>query len=54
MTDCASPCIGQCQIDSATRLCRGCYRTIEEITAWPGLSPDARRAILVQLAARAK
>jgi len=54
MSDVASPCTGLCQIDPATRFCLGCRRQIEEIMAWPELSPDAKRAVLAQLPTRAK
>jgi len=29
-----SPCIGVCKIDDNTDLCKGCYRTLEEIKQW--------------------
>ena len=32
----ASPCLGICLMDPATRMCRGCLRTIDEIRAWYG------------------
>ncbi len=49
-----SPCIGACQLDPASSLCRGCGRTIAEIAAWPDLSDDERRAILARLEASRK
>lgn len=42
----ASPCINLCQMDAQSRLCRGCFRSIDEITGWAG-SDDARRAIIL-------
>lgn len=48
-----SPCIKICTIHPVERLCIGCYRTIEEITVWSRLSPDARGAIMAELEARA-
>jgi uncharacterized protein len=30
----ASPCTNVCAIDETRGLCRGCWRTIEEITRW--------------------
>jgi predicted Fe-S protein YdhL (DUF1289 family) len=54
MSDVASPCTGLCQMNDSTELCLGCRRTIEEIMAWPDLSPEAKRAVLAQLATRAK
>ena len=38
-----SPCIKICVIHPESRLCTGCLRSIDEITAWSRMSPDARR-----------
>jgi uncharacterized protein len=48
----ASPCLGSCLMDPATRTCRGCRRTIVEIAGWYDASPAQKRAILARLAAR--
>ena len=47
-----SPCIKDCTLDAAHGLCRGCYRTVAEITAWPFLLPTERQALLQELPAR--
>ena len=47
-----SPCIGICLMDPATRTCRGCLRTIEEIAGWYDASAAEQQAILAGLAAR--
>ena len=47
-----SPCISVCVIDTPTGLCAGCYRTLDEIAGWIGLSADERRALLADLARR--
>ncbi len=47
-----SPCLGICLMDPATRMCRGCLRTIAEIAGWYDASPAEKRAILARLAAR--
>ena len=47
-----SPCIKVCVIDPASRLCTGCWRTLDEIAAWSSLSPEARRRIMADLPAR--
>ena len=47
-----SPCLGICLMDPATRTCRGCLRTIDEIAGWYGATPAEKRAILVRLEAR--
>ncbi len=44
-----SPCVKICVVHPETRLCTGCARSIEEITAWARLSPDARRDIMADL-----
>ena len=47
-----SPCIGVCLMDSESGLCRGCFRTLDEIAAWSGATNDDRRAIRASLPAR--
>ena len=47
-----SPCVKICVIHPESRLCTGCLRSIDEIAAWSGLSPEARRAIIAELPAR--
>ncbi len=48
----ASPCVGICLIDPATRCCRGCLRYIDEIATWYDASAAEKRAILARLAER--
>jgi predicted Fe-S protein YdhL (DUF1289 family) len=48
----ASPCTKVCTIDRKTGWCLGCWRTGEEIGAWPTLSVQAKHALLAQLPAR--
>jgi predicted Fe-S protein YdhL (DUF1289 family) len=48
-----SPCIKVCVIQPETRLCTGCLRTIDEITDWARMTPEARRAVMAVLPARA-
>jgi predicted Fe-S protein YdhL (DUF1289 family) len=47
-----SPCTKVCQIDPRTGWCLGCWRTGEEIGAWPGLDNAGRRALLDRLPPR--
>jgi hypothetical protein len=47
-----SPCINVCTIDEGTGFCKGCFRTIEEVAAWPSLSDAAKLAIIVALKQR--
>lgn len=48
-----SPCVKVCLVDPATGLCLGCFRTLDEIAGWSTMSPEARRAVLADLPARA-
>jgi len=47
-----SPCIKICVIHPEARLCTGCLRSIDEITAWSRMTPDARREVMAALPAR--
>ncbi|RCS25320.1 DUF1289 domain-containing protein [Phyllobacterium salinisoli] len=47
-----SPCILVCSIDVKTGFCFGCGRTIDEIGAWTVMTPECRREITKNLAAR--
>ncbi len=48
----ASPCIKVCEMDSASGLCRGCGRTLEEIARWGSMSEGERAAIISALPER--
>ncbi|RBI83239.1 DUF1289 domain-containing protein [Rhodosalinus halophilus] len=48
-----SPCVQICVIHPEARICAGCLRTIDEITAWSKLSPEERRQIIAELPERA-
>jgi len=47
-----SPCICVCTMDPATGLCLGCYRTLDEIAAWSGMSDADKRAVWLRLLER--
>ena len=47
-----TPCVGICSVDPLSSLSIGCGRSLREIGAWSGLSPDMRRAVMDQLPAR--
>jgi len=47
-----SPCIKICVIHPQARLCTGCLRSIDEITTWSRLTPEARRAVIDDLPSR--
>lgn len=46
-----SPCVRNCSLD-ARRVCRGCYRHLDEIMSWPDAGELSRREILERAAAR--
>jgi hypothetical protein len=48
-----SPCIKNCTLD-ADGYCQGCYRTIEEIACWSGMTHVEQRALLLSLKERAR
>mgnify|MGYP001068763314 CR=1 FL=1 len=47
-----SPCIKICVVHPEARICTGCLRSIDEITQWSRMSPDARRAVMAALPER--
>ncbi|MFK7765322.1 MAG: DUF1289 domain-containing protein [Roseobacter sp.] len=47
-----SPCVKICVVHPEARLCTGCLRSIDEITQWSKMSPEARRAVMEELPAR--
>lgn len=48
-----SPCVKVCVIHPEARLCVGCHRTIDEISAWSRMTPETRQTIMAELPARA-
>lgn len=40
-----SPCIAQCELDDEA-ICKGCYRTVDDIVAWRKMSDDERLAAM--------
>lgn len=48
-----SPCVKLCTVHPVERLCIGCLRSIEEITAWSRMTPETRRQIMAELPSRA-
>jgi predicted Fe-S protein YdhL (DUF1289 family) len=48
----ASPCTKVCTIDPASRLCRGCGRSLDEIARWMSLSDSERTRIIGDLPRR--
>ena len=50
--DVASPCSRICVVDEARDICRGCYRTLDEISKWAGYTRAQKLALLDDLAQR--
>jgi predicted Fe-S protein YdhL (DUF1289 family) len=48
-----SPCVKLCTVHPVERICVGCLRTVDEITAWSRMQPESRRAIMADLPSRA-
>ncbi|HTN29172.1 MAG TPA: DUF1289 domain-containing protein [Burkholderiales bacterium] len=48
----ASPCNKVCVMNEATGLCRGCYRTLDEIARWGMMSDEERTAVSAELPSR--
>ncbi|WLD58888.1 DUF1289 domain-containing protein [Salinispirillum sp. LH 10-3-1] len=36
----ASPCVGICSVTVGDTVCRGCFRTLDDIARWSSLNPD--------------
>jgi uncharacterized protein len=48
-----SPCVKVCVIHPEARLCVGCLRSLDEISAWSRMGHDARSAVMADLPGRA-
>lgn len=51
-TETLSPCIEVCRLNERTGLCEGCWRSLDEISAWRNASEADRREILRRVAKR--
>jgi predicted Fe-S protein YdhL (DUF1289 family) len=47
-----SPCIRHCIIDTDNKFCEGCWRTLDEISAWRTAQDTTKFAILKLLKIR--
>jgi len=47
-----SPCINVCRIHAERAVCRGCYRTLDEIAEWSQLADQDKRRVVAELAVR--
>jgi predicted Fe-S protein YdhL (DUF1289 family) len=50
--DVASPCLRICVVDETRDVCRGCYRTLDEISKWSSYTRAEKLALLSVLAER--
>ena len=44
-----TPCISVCRINTYTKVCEGCGRTIEQISEWSRYSDEQRMNIMKEL-----
>jgi hypothetical protein len=47
-----SPCVQICTLDPVSGLCRGCLRSVQEITDWLEMTADEKRATLARVEQR--
>lgn len=47
-----SPCTSVCKMDNNSKLCMGCWRTIDEIVAWRSDSDEMKKKVLTLIALR--
>ena len=52
MSAVASPCVNVCVMDEARGLCRGCYRTLDEIARWSVMQDAEKRRVIARIEAR--
>ncbi len=50
----ASPCVKVCALDPISGLCRGCFRTLQEIADWLEMTAEEKRATLERAADRSR
>ena len=51
-TPIATPCIKVCVVDGESGLCLGCFRTLNEISAWASFPDETRDQLMAELPAR--
>ena len=49
-----TPCIKVCTLDTASGLCAGCGRSLDEIARWGAMTERERREIMAALPRRMK
>ena len=48
-----SPCLKVCLMDPQNELCKGCFRTLDEIARWGSMTDAQREAVMADLPRRA-
>jgi uncharacterized protein len=48
-----SPCVKLCVVHPEARICIGCLRSIDEISAWSRMTHEARATLMAELPSRA-
>jgi len=51
--DLPSPCVSVCRIDTDSKVCEGCLRTLDEIAAWGRIDDGGKRVIWRAIETRA-
>lgn len=46
MEEIKSPCTGHCQYDYSTKICIGCFRSMDEIISWSVLNENEKKIVL--------
>jgi len=49
---CPSPCVNVCRMSPSSGLCEGCWRSLNEISQWGGMSEAAKLACWEAIEAR--
>jgi predicted Fe-S protein YdhL (DUF1289 family) len=47
-----SPCLKVCLMDPESDLCKGCFRTLDEIARWSRMTDDEREKVFLVLEER--
>ncbi|HKP79426.1 MAG TPA: DUF1289 domain-containing protein, partial [Phenylobacterium sp.] len=47
-----TPCVKVCVVDGESGLCLGCYRRLNEVAGWTGLTGEERDRVIAELPGR--
>jgi predicted Fe-S protein YdhL (DUF1289 family) len=51
-TDPPSPCTSVCELNYDRGICKGCFRTLDEIARWATMTAEQKREVLVRVEMR--